>query len=199
VQAGRPGDAESAVAEFAEWTSGGAAEWALLDFARCRALLDDGQAERWHREAFELAARVGRLATSARVELSYGSWLRRRKRYQEARPHLRVAKDFFHRLAASPWRDRAHAELRAAGETGSTARRVASALTAQELRIAREAAAGRTNREIAASLGLSPRTVGYHLYKIFPKLDITSRTQLPRALSSVDPEAPSRESGLSAH
>jgi len=87
------------------------------------------------------------------VELSFGSWLRRHKRHQEARPHLRNAERYFDRLDAPAWRDRAHAELRAAGESGPTANSADGALTAQELRIARLAAAGRSNREIASRSG----------------------------------------------
>jgi len=186
VAARQFGDAADAVAELAAWVEVGAAGWARLDLARCRALLGAAGAEQWHLLALEQAGAVGRLATSARTELSFGSWLRRRKRYQEARPHLRLAQHYFDRLGAAPWRDRAHAELRAAGEAGPSAPGRGAALTAQEWRIARLAAEGRSNREIGDRLALSPRTVGYHLYKIFPKLDITSRTQLPLALRELD-------------
>ena len=179
-------DAADAVEELAGWVEGGAAAWARLDLARCRALLGGAGAEQWHVTALEQAGAVGRLPTSARAELSFGSWLRRHKRYQEARPHLRLAEQYFDRLGAAPWRDRAHAELRAAGEAGPSEPGRSAALTAQEWRIARLAAEGRSNREIGDRLALSPRTVGYHLYKIFPKLDITSRTQLPLALRELD-------------
>jgi ATP/maltotriose-dependent transcriptional regulator MalT len=188
VAARQFGDAADAVAELADWVEAGAAGWARLDLARCRALLGEAGAEQWHLRALEQAGAVGRLATTARVELSFGSWLRRRKRYQEARRHLRLAQHFFDRLGAPPWRDRAHAELRAAGETGPGSPGPGAALTAQEWRIARLAAEGRSNREIGDRLALSPRTVGYHLYKIFPKLDITSRTQLPLALRELGQE-----------
>ena len=117
---------------------------------------------------------------SARLELQFGSWLRRRKRYQEAREHLRIAEELFHRLGATAWHQRAHAELRAAGETQRAEPH--DDLTPQEHRIALLAAEGLSNRQIAERLALSPRTVGYHLYKIFPKLDITSRAQLASAL-----------------
>jgi DNA-binding CsgD family transcriptional regulator len=179
-------DAADAVDELAGWVEGGAAAWARLDLARCQALLGGAGAEQWHVTALEQAGAVGRLPTSARAELSFGSWLRRSKRYQEARPHLRLAEQYFDRLGAAPWRDRAHAELRAAGEAGPSEPGQSAALTAQEWRIARLAAEGRSNREIGDRLALSPRTVGYHLYKIFPKLDITSRTQLPLALRELD-------------
>ncbi|HEX4252034.1 MAG TPA: helix-turn-helix transcriptional regulator [Pseudonocardia sp.] len=193
VAARQPADAADAVAELAAWVEVGAPGWARLDLARCRALLGEARAEQWHLEALEQAGAVGRLATTARAELSFGSWLRRRKRYQEARPHLRLAQHYFDRLDAPPWRDRAHAELRAAGEIGPSGRAADEAgpgaagvaLTAQEWQIARLAAEGRSNREIGDRLALSPRTVGYHLYKIFPKLDITTRTQLPLALRNL--------------
>jgi DNA-binding CsgD family transcriptional regulator len=186
VQARQYDAAARSVAEFAAWVEGGAAEWARLDLARCRALTGEEGAEQWHLRALEHLGPVGRLATSARAELSFGSWLRRRKRYQEARSHLRLAQQYFDRLGAPSWRERAHAELRAAGEATTHSAGVAAALTAQEWQIARLAAEGRSNREIGDRLALSPRTVGYHLYKIFPKLDITSRTQLPLALRELD-------------
>ena len=185
VQARQYDAAAGSVAEFAAWVDGGAADWARLDLARCRALTGEEGAEQWHLRALEHLGPVGRLATSARAELSFGSWLRRRKRHQEARSHLRLAQQYFDRLGAPPWRERAHAELRATGEATTHSAGVAAALTAQEWQIARLAAEGRSNREIGDRLALSPRTVGYHLYKIFPKLDITSRTQLPLALREI--------------
>jgi DNA-binding CsgD family transcriptional regulator len=185
VQAQQPGEAALRTGEFAAWVAGGAAGWAHLDLARCRALLDDADAEQWYLRTLEYTPIVGRLATTARTELSFGTWLRRHKRAREARGHLRLAEQYFARLAAPAWRDRAHAELRAAGETDPQSTVAVAELTAQELRIAQLAARGETNRQIAEALTLSPRTVGYHLYKIFPKLNITSRTQLPTALEEL--------------
>ena len=115
----------------------------------------------------------------ARTELLYGEWLRRRNRRVDARPHLRAALDLFQRLAVAPWEARARSQLRASGETAR--RRDPSTrdqLTPQELQISRLVASGRTNPEIAAQLFLSPRTIDYHLRKVFAKLEIASRVEL---------------------
>ncbi|MFD5326452.1 ATP-binding protein [Streptomyces sp. NPDC127092] len=117
------------------------------------------------------------------THLDFGEWLRRRRRTAEARPHLSAALECFQRLGARPWTDRTAAELRAAGAPGAATATPASELTAQEREIAELAAQGLTNRDIAARLYLSPRTVGYHLHKIFPKLGIRARAQLRDALS----------------
>ena len=179
VLSGDRAAAAELVAEFAGWVRTGAADWAAADLARCRALLaDDERAQRWHRLALQ---RCGRGWSGARARLAYGVWLRRRRRDQHAREHLRSAREEFARLGSQPWRERAHAELRATGERSERGG-PPDVLTPQERQIAELAAAGHTNRQIAAKLALSPRTVGYHLYKVFPKLDITSRTQLPAAL-----------------
>ncbi|MFF3311081.1 AAA family ATPase [Streptomyces sp. NPDC002952] len=116
----------------------------------------------------------------AQVRLDYAEWLRRRRRSVEARPLLTAALDVFDRLGARPWRERALAELRAAGVTPGTppAADALAELTPQQVQIARLAATGLTNREIGERIFLSPRTVGFHLYRIFPKLGITSRAQL---------------------
>ncbi|MFG2881114.1 ATP-binding protein [Streptomyces sp. NPDC048297] len=120
----------------------------------------------------------------ALTQLDFGEWLRRRRRSAEARPHLSAALECFERLDAHPWADRTAAELRAAGSPAvPTAASPASELTPQERQIAELAAQGLTNRDIAARLYLSPRTVGYHLHKVFPKLGIRARAQLRDALS----------------
>jgi DNA-binding CsgD family transcriptional regulator len=120
----------------------------------------------------------------ARLHLDYGSWLRRQRRIVEARDPLRIAHETFAALGASPWAERAAQELRAAGEVHRD-RSVAAweGLTSQELHIATLAAQGLTNREIGDRLFLSHRTIGAHLYRIFPKLNITSRVQLGPALT----------------
>jgi DNA-binding CsgD family transcriptional regulator len=152
------------------------ARLALL--ARCEALLG----ERPPAEAFAQA-----LTTAlpdferARTELLYGEWLRRERRRREARGHLRTALDLFRSLDAVTWEDRVAAELRASGET--TRKRDPSTrdqLTPQEHQIAGLVAEGLTNREVAAQLYLSPRTIDYHLRKVFAKLGIASRTELAR-------------------
>ena len=118
-----------------------------------------------------------------RVLLAYGTWLRRQCRVAGSRRPLRSAREAFDALEVIPWAERARSELRAAGE--STARRAPQAwnsLTSQELQIAELAAHGLSNREIGVRLYLSHRTVGAHLYRIFPKLGITSRHELQAAL-----------------
>jgi DNA-binding CsgD family transcriptional regulator len=185
VHAREPEEAARSVAEFREWVADGAAPWAHLDLARCLAALGETDAEQWYSLALERAVTVGRLPVAARTELSFGSWLRRQKRDRDARPHLRLAAQYFERLGAGVWQRRARAELRAAGETDAASVAVQETLTAQELQVAQLAARGMTNKQIADVLSLSPRTISYHLYKVFPKLDVTSRTQLPRAIDGL--------------
>ena len=115
----------------------------------------------------------------SRMQLMLGSRLRRRKQILEAREPLRAARDGFDSMGAEPWAERARDELRAAGELSrSPAPAVWGALSAQELQVARMAAEGLSNRQIGERLYLSHRTVASHLYRIFPKLGITSRAQL---------------------
>jgi DNA-binding CsgD family transcriptional regulator/tetratricopeptide (TPR) repeat protein len=115
----------------------------------------------------------------ARLQLAYGMWLRRRQQAGDSRAPLRVARDTFDALGADAWAERARRELRAAGErSGQPAPRALDLLAPQELQIARLAAEGLSNREIGQQLYLSHRTVSNHLYRIFPKLGITSRAEL---------------------
>jgi DNA-binding CsgD family transcriptional regulator len=123
-----------------------------------------------------------------RLEMAYGTWLRRQRRITESRPHLRAARDTFDALGVRHWADKARAELRASGESIlEPVRAPGQPLSPQELHIAQMAASGLSNREIADRLFLSHRTVGAHLYRVFPKLGIASRSELARALAS--PEA----------
>jgi DNA-binding CsgD family transcriptional regulator len=158
------------------------APWALAAAARCRGLLDSGpDAERHFTEALTLLEAVDRPLERARTELLYGEYLRRVRRRTEARARLRSAYEAFERLGALGWAERAHRELRTTGEI--VRKRDPSALgdlTPQELQIARFVAGGATNKEVAAQLFLSKRTIDYHLRKIFAKLDITSRSDLVR-------------------
>ncbi len=148
--------------------------------ARCRALAGQGDP----RDQFEAAvAEAGSLSPfqHGRTELHYGEWLRRSRHPREARPHLRKAADLFRLVAVAPWEQRAEGELRATGERPR--RRDPSTidqLTPQELQIAGLVAAGLTNRQIAGQLYLSPRTIDYHLHKVFIKLGLASRTELAR-------------------
>jgi DNA-binding NarL/FixJ family response regulator len=130
-------------------------------------------------ESIALLANANRPFDAARSRLSYGQFLRRQRRRADAREHLRAALDGFERLGAEPWAERARAELRATGETAR--RRDAGPvtdLTPQELQIARLVSAGNSNKDVATQLFLSPRTVEYHLAKVFNKLGISSRAQL---------------------
>jgi DNA-binding CsgD family transcriptional regulator/tetratricopeptide (TPR) repeat protein len=121
----------------------------------------------------------------ARLELSFGAWLRRQRRVAESRVPLRAARDAFDALGALPWSERARHELRGAGVTSRPRKRGAmDELTPQELQIARMAASGLTNREIGQQLYMSHRTVGAHLYHVFPKLGVTSRGQIRDALDA---------------
>jgi DNA-binding CsgD family transcriptional regulator len=180
VRTGRQHETAEPMARYRAWvqTASTLSGGALL--ARCEALLGERPPDEAFRDAIE---RAGALAPfqQARTELLYGEWLRRERRRQEARGHLRAAVELFHSLGTVPWAQRAEAELRATGET--TRKRDPSTLdqlTPQELQIAGLVADGLTNREIATQLFLSPRTIDYHLRKVFSKLGIASRTELVR-------------------
>jgi DNA-binding CsgD family transcriptional regulator len=126
----------------------------------------------------------------ARIQLAYGQWLRRQRHVAESRAVLRAARGTFDALGCAPWSEQARRELRASGERSR--RREPEArdqLTAQELQIAQLAAQGLSNREIGQRLFLSHRTISTHLYRVFPKLGITSRAELGTALAPVAVEA----------
>jgi DNA-binding CsgD family transcriptional regulator len=183
VRAGRPDAAEAALSTFEAWaahvpTSFG---WVRACLAWGRALLADGDAATpYFEEALRYGA-DGRPFDFARIRLLYGEHLRRMRRRTESRVQLRAALEAFERYGAEPWAERARSELRASGET---ARRrdpsTTAQLTPQELQIARYVAEGLSNKEVAAQLFLSPRTIDSHLRSVFSKLAITSRTQLAR-------------------
>jgi DNA-binding CsgD family transcriptional regulator len=122
----------------------------------------------------------------ARIALAQGMWLRRMRRYTEARAALGVAADGFDRLGARPWTQRAGAELRAAGASAKKSLGEPGPLSAQQRRIAELAADGQTSKEIATHLSISARTVDGHLYRAFRKLGITSRGGLSKALLHYD-------------
>jgi DNA-binding NarL/FixJ family response regulator len=152
-----------------------------------RAVLADGdQAEAAFQQALHADTWLGPFSR-ARLQLAYGTWLRRRRRVAEARIPLRNARDTFDALEATTWGDVARRELRATGEAGrGRVVDVRDQLTPQELQIATMAAAGLSNRDIGQSLYLSHRTIGSHLYRIFPKLGVTSRSELRDALAARD-------------
>ena len=157
-----------------------------LEYAR-PLLAEDEEAEDLFRAAL-YADRAAWPFARARLELSFGTWLRRQRRVVESRGPLRAARDCFDALGALPWAERARHELRGAGVTSRPRERGAmDELTPQELQIARMAASGLSNREIGQQLYMSHRTVGSHLYHAFPKLGVTSRGQLRDALASALP------------
>jgi DNA-binding CsgD family transcriptional regulator len=154
-----------------------------IAFRYARAVL----AEDDHADALYQAALAAPLALwpfdRGRLLLAYGAWLRRQRRVAESRAPLRAASQTFDALGASPWSERARQELRASGETARERRvELREQLSPQELQIARMAVEGLTNREIGQQLYLSHRTVASHLYRVFPKLGITSRNQLRAAI-----------------
>ncbi len=194
VRLGQPDRTTEPLARFAAWAQATDQPWALAVLRRCRALADScGGAEDHYRAALQLHASSGRPFEHARTALLYGEWLRRARRNADARIQLRAALALFDRTAAVPWADRARAELRAAGEiavSGAPGPDKLSLLTPQELQVVRLAASGASNRDIAARLFVSPRTVSHHLYRAFPKLGVSTRTALARldlALPEDDP------------
>jgi DNA-binding CsgD family transcriptional regulator/tetratricopeptide (TPR) repeat protein len=127
----------------------------------------------------------------ARLQMSYGRWLRRQRRIIESRPFLRAARETFEALGVHPWANMARAELRASGERiTEPAKAPHPALSPQELQVAQMASSGLSNREIGDRLFLSHRTVGAHLYRIYPKLGIASRSELAGALAAHEPALP---------
>jgi DNA-binding CsgD family transcriptional regulator len=158
--------------------------WIALGVRHARALLAD-PAEAGERFEAALTSDLTRWPFErARIQLAYGQWLRRDRRTAESRAVLRAARDTFDALGCVPWSEHARRELRASGERSR--RRLPEArdqLTAQELQIAQLAAEGHSNREIGQRLFLSHRTISTHLYRVFPKLGITSRSELSSALA----------------
>ncbi len=181
VRCGRPEAGESALVRLSEITRAGEADFGLGMEALSRALLEED--ETLFEEAVSRLDRGPTTAFLARAHLLYGEWLRRERRRLDARAHLGAAHELFASMGAAGFADRAERELRA---TGATARKRTvesrDELTPQELQIARLAHDGLSNPEIAARLFISPRTVEYHLHKVFAKLEIGGRTELSRVL-----------------
>jgi DNA-binding CsgD family transcriptional regulator len=196
VEAGtRCGDRAAAVAaleDFTPWAIATGSHWALGLLARCRALLaDDDQAEPQYRLAIEHLRQTRLAPELARARLVYGEWLRRQRRRRDARDQLRTAWQAFDAMGVEAFAERARAELRATGEHARKRTvETVDALTPQEAQIARLAAEGVTNGEIAARLFISASTVEYHLRKVFRKLGITSRARLAHALREKEQATP---------
>jgi DNA-binding CsgD family transcriptional regulator len=195
VEAGARGDtpdvAAAALQRLETMTRATDTDWARGIEARSRALLSDGQdANALHREALDWLASSHSALHLARAQLLYGEWLRREGRRVDARRQLRSAQGTFGRIGADGFADRARRELLA---TGETARRrtveTRDQLTAQEAQIARLAGEGYTNPEIGGRLFISPRTVEWHLHKVFVKLGIDSRKELRGGLPDAEAAA----------
>jgi DNA-binding CsgD family transcriptional regulator len=182
VRSGATDAASAAVERLSERTQASGTDWALGIEAGARALLSDGpDAESLYRESVERLTRTRGVVHLARARLLYGEWLRRENRRVDAREQLRAAHEVFSRIGAEGFAERARHELAATGETTrSRTDDARGVLTPQESHIARLAKEGLSNPEIGAQLFISPRTVQYHLHKVFQKLDITSRNQLSR-------------------
>jgi DNA-binding CsgD family transcriptional regulator len=186
VRCGDTDASSAALDRLSERTRASGTDWALGIEACSRALLSDGRdAEPLHREAVERLAGTRALVHLARARLLYGEWLRRENRRVDAREQLRAAHETFSDIGAEGFAERARHELAATGETArSRTDDARGVLTPQEAHIARLAKDGLSNPEIGAQLFISPRTVQYHLRKVFMKLDITSRNQLSRVPAS---------------
>jgi DNA-binding CsgD family transcriptional regulator len=182
--------AREALERLAETTRPAGTDFGLGVEARSRALLSEGEAaEGLYREAIDRLGRTRLRPELARAHLLYGEWLRREGRRKDARAHLRTAHRMFTDIGMEAFAERAGRELQATGETVRKRRaETRDELTAQERQIARLACDGLSNPEIGARLFLSPRTVEWHLRKVFAKLGIHSRRELAAALPSSDSE-----------
>ena len=182
VRGGNTDAAAYAFGQLSAMTRASGTELALGIEAARRALLhDDDTAEELYREAIERLGHTRIRVELARAQLLYGEWLRREGRRADARAQLRTAYEALAAMGVEAFADRARHELAATGETvRKRAVKTRGELTAQEAHIARLAAEGLTSPEIAAALYLSPRTVEWHLHKIFTKLGVSTRRQLRR-------------------
>ena len=194
ARGGEPDIARDAVERLAETTQPSGTEFALGIEARCRALVTCGEgADGLYREAIDRLGRTKLRPELARAHLLYGEWLRREQHRTDAREQLRAAHDQFTAIGMEAFAGRAWRELLATGETvGKRTVEGRDQLTAQERQIARLARDGVSNREIAARLFLSPRTVEWHLRNVFTKLGIRSRYELPSALPGSESELAAR-------
>jgi DNA-binding CsgD family transcriptional regulator len=185
VRTGELERARTALGQLVDRTQLASTEWALGLEARSAALLteDAEEAEALYRTAVDRLSRVGVRPDLGRAHLLYGEWLRREGRKVDARRELRAAYGLFSDIGAPAFAERARRELAATGETARQRTDATRAdLTPQELQIVRMALDGQTNPEIAGQLFLSPRTVEWHLTRVYGKLRITSRRELRGAV-----------------
>ena len=187
MRAGAPDGGAESLSRLDEVAAASGTDWALGLAARTAALVaGDDAAEALYVEAIERLERTRIRTALGRAHLLYGEWLRRQNRRVESRQHLRLAHEVFVETGGDGFAERARRELAATGEVvHKPAAGPVDELTAQERQIAVLAAGGSTNPEIGEQLYLSPRTVEWHLSKVFVKLGVTSRRQLTRALRAV--------------
>jgi DNA-binding CsgD family transcriptional regulator len=191
ARSGRPEAGAAALPRLEQRARAAGTDWALGVLARSKAVVSEGDvADALYREAIERLERTRMRIELARARLLYGEWLRREERRLDAREQLRAAHDTFSRIGAEAFAERARRELLATGETApKRTTETRDVLTPQEAQIARMARDRQTNPEIGAQLFISPRTVEYHLRKVFTKLDISSRKELRHALAEVSDHA----------
>jgi class 3 adenylate cyclase/DNA-binding CsgD family transcriptional regulator len=190
LRVGRRADAERLVAPRETFTEKSGSQLAHANTARIRGLLaDDDSFEKHFVDALGHHAEYKSSFDEARTRLCFGERLRRAQRRRDARDQLRPALETFERLGAAPWAERTRGELRATGERLRARDEAREELTAQELRIALLAAEGKTNRQIGATMFLSPKTVEFHLGRAYRKLGISSRAELIRHFATA-PSSP---------
>jgi ATP/maltotriose-dependent transcriptional regulator MalT len=187
ARTGRPDEARAHVAAMTDAdTAAISPRLALLQHGAAALTASGAEATRWFDQALGVPGAASWPFDLARVQLAYGEHLRRGRATAEAREQLAAALKTFERLGAAPWAARAAGELRATGQAKPRARELTpDPLTPQERAIASLAAAGLSNKQIAQRLFLSPKTVGNHLFRIFPKLGITSRAALRDVLATM--------------
>jgi DNA-binding CsgD family transcriptional regulator len=186
VRSGIPERAAGALERLSDSARASGSDWALGVEACARALLSEGQtADRLYRDAVDRLGRTRLRVERARAHLLYGEWLRRQNRRTDAREQLRTAHEMFVTMGAEGFAERTRRELLATGErVRKRTTETQAHLTARETQIGRLAGDGLSNPEIAARLFMSPRTVEYHLHKVFTKLAIGSRNQLHGVLAN---------------
>ena len=193
VRSGDPERAAGPLRRLQEISRAAGTDWALGVEARSRALLSEGEAaERLYHEAIERLGRTRIRVALARAHLLYGEWLRRENRRVDAREQLRIAHQLYSSMGMEGFAERARRELSATGETvRKRTVETPDELTMQEAQIARLASDGLSNPEIGARLFISPRTVEWHLRKVYTKLGVSSRQQLHKTLARAGPAAAS--------
>jgi DNA-binding CsgD family transcriptional regulator len=189
VRSGQIEKAQRALADLELRSRTSGTPWALGLLARSRALLAGSpEAEKYFQEALDLLQQTSVATDVAHTRLLYGEWLRREKRRLDARTQLGLAHDYFAEIGAMAFAKRAEIELLATGErVRPRSVQGGESLTPQERRVAEMAADGQSNIEIASQLFISPRTVEFHLHKVFRKLGVRSRTQLARRVLEIGP------------